>query len=44
MLLDGLKVILDNGWTVGPQEIAELLALCGLTVNNIEDIEFQKYV
>lgn len=30
MLMDGLKLILDNGWTLGEPEMIQLMEMCGL--------------
>ena len=30
MLMDGLKLVLDNGWTLGEAELVQLMHMCGL--------------
>lgn len=43
MLLDGLKLVLDNGWTVGTQEIEQLMQMCHLDQHQIKDPEFKQF-
>ena len=30
MLMDGLKLVLDNGWTIGEAEMVQLMEMCDL--------------
>lgn len=40
MLLDGLKLVLDNGWTIQTVEFLQLCDLCGLKCKVQVDTEF----
>jgi hypothetical protein len=31
MLMDGLKMVLDNGWTLGEAEMVQLMQMCSLS-------------
>ncbi len=43
MLLDGLKLVLDNGWTVGAQEMEQLMQMCNLKTKTFEDEDFTQF-
>ena len=30
MLMDGIKIVLDNGWTISEQEMIQLMEMCGI--------------
>ena len=44
MLLDGLKLVLDNGWTVGAQEIEQLMTMCHLDLTEMKDPDFRQFI
>jgi len=43
MLCDGLKLVLDNGWTVDKPEMEELMEMCGLKTKVFEDEDFKTF-
>jgi hypothetical protein len=43
MLLDGLKLVLDNGWTIGEPEMTQLMEMCGLKGKTFEDENFREF-
>ncbi len=44
MLLDGLKLILDNGWTIGEIEIIQLMEMCGLKSKVYMDEKYMAFL
>ena len=44
MLLDGIKIVLDNGWTVREEEMLELFDLCGLKQKIFISGEHRKFL
>ena len=44
MLLDGLKLILDNGWTIGEIEIIQLMEMCGLKTKVYMDEKYMAFL
>ena len=44
MLLDGLKLVLDNGWTVRAEELLELCDLCDLRSKVFASHEYAKFL
>lgn len=43
MLLDGLKLVLDNGWTVGTAEMGQLMEMCNLKSKVFDDENFMHF-
>ena len=43
MLLDGLKLVLDNGWTIGRAEMEQLMEMCNLKNKVFEDENFRQF-
>lgn len=43
MLLDGLKLVLDNGWTVKAPEMQELCELCAVKYPIQKDEHFMQF-
>lgn len=44
MLLDGLKLVLDNGWTVETEEVLQLCDMCGLKQKVFVSREFRQFL
>lgn len=43
MLLDGLKLVLDNGWTIEGPEMRQLMQMCNLESLKFEDENFRDF-
>lgn len=44
MLLDGLKLILENGWTIDNEELTELFDMCRLKDKVFYSIEYAQFL
>ena len=44
MLLDGIKMVLDNGWTIQEQEMLQLFDMCKLKNKVLFSLEYNKFI
>ena len=43
MLLDGLKLVLDNGWTIEGAEMKQLMEMCNIKTMKFECDDFKDF-
>lgn len=44
MLLDGVKMVLDNGWTIQDEEMLQLFDMCKLKTKVLFSFEYSKFL
>jgi hypothetical protein len=44
MLLDGVKMVLDNGWTIQDEEMLQLFDMCKLKTKVFFSLEYSKFL